>query len=71
MTTPSEPGLPPEILERRTRAKAAAADSVEVTETAAEAEEAVAEPSQSVDPAEEDDEEGPPRRGWWQRTFGA
>ncbi|KRB82740.1 ribonuclease [Sphingomonas sp. Root710] len=47
---------------RRTRAKASPGETVEVT--AAPVEPAPAE-------GEAEDEDGPPRRGWWQRTFGA
>ncbi len=49
----------------RARAKAAPGESVEVTAAPAEPE--------SVEAAEaaEPEEDGPPRRGWWQRTFGA
>ncbi len=46
---------------RRTRAKAAAANGVADTLSA---------PEQS-EPASAEDGDGKPRRGWWQRTFGA
>ncbi len=47
-------------------APAPAADAAPVTEVAAEAKEDTPEP----DKAEEAQETGPARRGWWQRTFG-
>jgi ribonuclease E len=50
----------------RARTKAAAAEAVETVEAVAETAEAVAEPA-----AEGEDDDGTPRRGWWQRTFGA
>ncbi|ATE66965.1 Rne/Rng family ribonuclease [Rhizorhabdus dicambivorans] len=51
---------------RRSRAKAAPAEAVETVVAEAVAE-AAAEPAESA----EEDEGGTPRRGWWQRTFGA
>nr|WP_232307077.1 ribonuclease E/G [Sphingomonas sp. Y57] len=52
----------------RSRAKAAAAAPAETVEAVAE----TAEPAAEAASAEEAEEEGgSPRRGWWQRTFGA
>ena len=48
----------------RARAKAAPGETVEVTA-------APAEPEAAAPEAAEEEEDGPPRRGWWQRTFGA
>ena len=48
---------------RRTRAKAAPGETAEVMAAPVEAEISAQ--------ALADEEEGPPRRGWWQRTFGA
>ncbi len=53
----------------RGRAKAAAAEPAEVTEAGAEDD--TTEPARAAEAADEDGEGGPPRRGWWQRTFGA
>jgi len=57
----------------RSRAKAAAAEPVEAVTVEEVAVEAPApEPEAAEEPeAADDDEGGPPRRGWWQRTFGA
>ena len=57
----AEPEVKPR---RRARAKAAANDEVSAQSSA----EAVIEPESA--PAETAEEEGAPRRGWWQRTFG-
>ncbi|MBO9377743.1 Rne/Rng family ribonuclease [Sphingomonas histidinilytica] len=54
----------------RSRAKAAAAAPAETVEAAAEAPTA-GEAAGETAPAEEAEDGGSPRRGWWQRTFGA
>ncbi len=53
---------------RRTRRKKADADAAPAGEPVAEA---VAQDLVAADEAEEASDEGGPRRGWWQRTFGA
>ncbi|KQY70672.1 Rne/Rng family ribonuclease [Sphingomonas sp. Root720] len=56
----------------RSRAKAAAAEPVETVEAMAEAAESAAEAEPAeADAGGEDDDGSSPRRGWWQRTFGA
>ncbi len=59
---------------RRTRAKAAAAEpaaAVTADLAPSPADEAAAEPAPEPTDAEANEENGEPRRGWWQRTFGA
>ncbi|RVT91317.1 ribonuclease E/G [Sphingomonas crocodyli] len=60
---------------KRTRRKAAAKDEAPVEAEAPAVPEVAAEPAPAAeapaDPAAEEATDGPPRRGWWQRTFGA
>jgi ribonuclease E len=64
-----EPEAEPEVVKPKRRSRAKAATSA--VESSIDAPIAEAESAQQEAVAEETNEDGSPRRGWWQRTFGA